>query len=90
MKCHHIPETGTSFSPGEWFEAKMSVTAENLFDYEADVLVVGSGAAGFSAAISASLTGASVILFEGNQHVGGTTGLSGGTAWVPNNSSMRS
>ena len=90
MKCHHIPETSTSFSPSEWFEAKMSVTAENLYDYEADVLVVGSGAAGFSAAISASLSGASVILFEGNQHVGGTTGLSGGTAWVPNNSSMRS
>ncbi|HJM20990.1 MAG TPA: FAD-dependent oxidoreductase [Acidimicrobiales bacterium] len=67
----------------------MSTMEENLYDYEADVLVVGSGAAGFSAAISATLSGASVILFEGNQHVGGTTGLSGGTAWVPNNSSMR-
>ena len=64
--------------------------SENLYDYEADVLVVGSGAAGFSAAISASLNGASVILFEGNKYVGGTTGLSGGTAWVPNNTSMRS
>ncbi|MEC9270900.1 MAG: FAD-dependent oxidoreductase, partial [Actinomycetota bacterium] len=63
---------------------------DSLYDYEADVLVVGSGAAGFSAAISASLGGASVILFEGNRYVGGTTGLSGGTAWVPNNSSMRS
>ena len=63
---------------------------DSLYDYEADVLVVGSGAAGFSAAISASLSGASVILFEGNRYVGGTTGLSGGTAWVPNNSSMRS
>ena len=56
----------------------MGAMAENLYEYEADVLVVGSGAAGFSAAISASLSGASVILFEGNQHVGGTTGLSVG------------
>lgn len=63
--------------------------SSDLFDYEADVLVVGSGGAGFAAAITAAKLGASVILFEREETVGGTTGLSGGTAWIPNNSSMR-
>jgi len=64
--------------------------ADDLFDYEADVLVVGSGGAAFSAAITAAAEGASVIMFERNDHIGGTTGASGGTAWIPNNSSLRS
>lgn len=61
----------------------------SMFDYEADVLVVGSGAAGFAAAVTAAREGCSVMLFEREDHVGGTPGLSGGTAWIPNNSSMR-
>lgn len=63
--------------------------SDDLFEYEADVLVVGSGGAGFAAAITAAKLGASVILFEREEHVGGTTGLSGGTAWIPNNTSLR-
>lgn len=63
--------------------------ADDLFDYEADVLVVGSGGAAFSAAVTAAVEGASVIMFERNDHIGGTTGASGGTAWIPNNSSLR-
>lgn len=64
--------------------------ADDLFDHEADVLVVGSGGAAFSAAVTAAAEGASVIMFERNEHIGGTTGASGGTAWIPNNSSLRS
>ncbi|KAA0236206.1 MAG: FAD-dependent oxidoreductase [Actinobacteria bacterium] len=63
--------------------------AEDIFDYSADVLVVGTGAAGFSAAITAATEGASVIMFERNDGIGGTTGASGGTAWIPNNASLR-
>lgn len=63
--------------------------SDELFDYEADVLVVGSGAAGFSAAITAAQEGASVTMFECADEVGGTTALSGGSAWIPNNSGMR-
>lgn len=63
--------------------------ADDLFDYEADVLVVGSGGAAFSAAVTAAVEGASVIMFERNDHIGGTTGGSGGTAWIPNNASLR-
>ncbi|RPI07670.1 MAG: FAD-dependent oxidoreductase, partial [Acidobacteriales bacterium] len=56
---------------------------------EADVLVVGSGAAAFSAAITAKRRGASVIMLEKGPAVGGTTIRSGGGFWVPNNRFQR-
>ncbi len=62
---------------------------DDLFDFEADVLVVGAGGAGLSAAVTAAALGASVIVFEGSEHIGGTTGASAGTAWIPNNMSLR-
>jgi succinate dehydrogenase/fumarate reductase flavoprotein subunit len=48
-----------------------------------DVVVVGAGAAGMSAALCAALEGARVLLVERTQYVGGTSALSGGTTWVP-------
>jgi len=49
-----------------------------------DVVVLGSGAAGLAAALSAALAGASVVLLERSSVLGGTTALSGGTCWIPN------
>lgn len=43
-----------------------------------DVIVVGSGAAGLSAAVSAADTGARVLVMEADTHVGGSSRLSGG------------
>jgi 3-oxosteroid 1-dehydrogenase len=54
-----------------------------------DVVVLGSGAAGLTAALSAAVAGARVGLFEKAALIGGTTALSGGTIWVPDNSSAR-
>ncbi len=43
-----------------------------------DVIVIGSGAAGLSAAVAASAAGASVLVVEGARQVGGSSRLSGG------------
>ncbi len=51
---------------------------------EVDVVVVGSGASGLSAALSASVEGASVLVLESEAKLGGTSAISGGAIWVPN------
>ena len=50
-----------------------------------DVVVAGSGAAGLTAALAAAVTGASVLLVERGDRLGGTSALSGGRVWVPGN-----
>lgn len=55
------------------------------FDTETDIIVVGSGAAAFSAAITARKHGADVIMLEKSSMIGGTTLRSGGGYWIPNN-----
>lgn len=52
---------------------------------ECDVLVVGSGAGGLAAAVTAAANGLKVVVAEKASWVGGTTALSGGFMWVPNN-----
>ncbi|MFO8010695.1 MAG: FAD-dependent oxidoreductase [Dehalococcoidia bacterium] len=55
------------------------------WDVEADVVVLGTGAAGLTAAITAHDEGAKVCLVEKAPMVGGTTAFSGGVPWIPNN-----
>src|ERR1700756_5159921 len=55
---------------------------------EYDVVVLGTGAAGMTAAIRAHAEGASVGLFEKTGEVGGTAAWSGGMVWIPNNPHM--
>jgi len=50
-----------------------------------DLLVVGSGAGGLSAAVTAALHGLSVVVVEKDAQFGGTTAWSGGWMWVPRN-----
>ena len=50
-----------------------------------DVVVVGSGAGGLTAALAASSAGASVAVLEKGKRFGGSSSLSGGQLWVPNN-----
>lgn len=53
-----------------------------------DVVVVGAGAAGLTAAAVAAVEGLRVLLIEKSQVVGGTTAWSGGMVWVPANRKM--
>ncbi|MFO7320217.1 MAG: FAD-dependent oxidoreductase [Chloroflexota bacterium] len=55
---------------------------------EADVVVLGSGT-GQMAAIRAAANGLSAIVLEKAPFAGGTTGISGGGIWVPNNYRMQ-
>lgn len=49
-----------------------------------DLVVIGGGGAGLSAALFGALHGARVLLLESTEYLGGTTAFSGGTIWIPN------
>lgn len=59
------------------------------WDYHVDFLVVGSGAAGLSAAITAKRNGLDTLVIESMDKWGGTTAISGGGLWMPNNPLMK-
>ncbi|MGO9602189.1 MAG: FAD-dependent oxidoreductase [Candidatus Binataceae bacterium] len=61
---------------------------EGRWDHTFDVVVVGSGAGGMTAAVCAHDLGQSVVLIEKSDQYGGTTAISGGGVWVPCNHLM--
>jgi 3-oxosteroid 1-dehydrogenase len=56
---------------------------------EYDVVVVGSGAAGMVAALTAAHQGLSTVVVEKAAHYGGSTARSGGGVWIPNNEVLK-
>ena len=59
------------------------------WDSTVDFVVVGSGGGGMVAALTAQEKGASVLLLEKQELIGGSTAMSGGVVWVPDNPVMR-
>lgn len=59
------------------------------FDHTYDVVVIGTGGAGFATALGAADAGLSVLMLESTGKWGGSTAMSGGGMWLPDNPLMR-
>lgn len=70
--------------------SSLAATSSQAVEAEFDIIVVGSGCAGLSAAVAAVDHGASVLILEKGPVVGGQTQKSHGVCWIPNNEFMRS
>lgn len=57
-------------------------------DTEVDLLVIGSGT-GMAAALAGKEAGLDVLLVESTEYIGGSTALSGGAFWIPNNAVLQ-
>ncbi|MDT5213345.1 MAG: 3-oxosteroid 1-dehydrogenase [Mycobacterium sp.] len=83
MKSPHFVNRRSCGSAGQFY---------NVFymtEQEYDVVVVGSGAAGMVAALTAAHQGLSTVVVEKAPHYGGSTARSGGGVWIPNNEILR-
>ncbi|MFW0793957.1 FAD-binding protein [Gordonia sp. CPCC 205515] len=65
------------------------MTTQQHWDREVDFVVVGSGAGGLTAAYTAATAGLSTLIIEKASVYGGSTALSGGGIWIPNNPTLR-
>ncbi|MGB7113576.1 MAG: FAD-binding protein, partial [Mycobacterium sp.] len=61
----------------------------DAWDHQVDFLVVGSGCGGFTGALTARGHGLNTLIIEKAGVYGGSTALSGGNVWVPNNPTLR-
>ena len=65
-------------------EEQQATAAEESVDF----LVVGSGGGGMTAALAAHDRGAKALIIEKDGQYGGSTAMSGGALWIPNNHLM--
>ncbi|NKF21996.1 FAD-dependent oxidoreductase [Solimonas marina] len=63
----------------------MGVGEANHWDQQYDVIVVGSGGGGMTAALCAKAQGLSAVVIEKSDKYGGTSAVSGGGIWIPCN-----
>ncbi len=58
-------------------------------DHEVDVVIVGSGGGGMVAALAAADAGATAVVLEKRDLIGGSTAMSGGVVWIPDHPLLR-
>jgi 3-oxosteroid 1-dehydrogenase len=83
MKSPHFFDRDSCWIAGQFYNV-FYMTGQ-----EYDVVVVGSGAAGMVAALTAAHQGLSTVLVEKAPHYGGSTARSGGGVWIPNNEILK-
>jgi 3-oxosteroid 1-dehydrogenase len=66
----------------------MPGTATDHWNHTVDLLIVGSGAGAMTAAICAHDRGGRPLLIEKTERYGGSSAMSGGSLWIPNNHYM--
>ena len=83
MKSPRFVDRASCWSAGQFYNV-FYMTGQ-----EYDVVVVGSGAAGMVAALTAAHQGLSTLVVEKAPHYGGSTARSGGGVWIPNNEILK-
>jgi 3-oxosteroid 1-dehydrogenase len=58
-------------------------------DHSTDVLIIGSGAAAFTTALTVRERGLTPLVVESTSKLGGNSAISGGGLWIPNNHVMK-
>ena len=70
-------------------DTDVSSPSGSHWDEQVDLLVLGTGAGGLSAAVTGAHEGLSVLVLEKTEFLGGTTAYSAGTCWIPDNHFQR-
>ena len=78
-----LKQTGITMSVLEGRKIEYPAKKDTPVEMKADVIVVGAGGAGFAAATEALENGATVIILEKNEMIGGNTARAGGTLNAP-------
>jgi len=65
------------------------MTTDHDWDQVVDLLVLGTGAGGLSAAVTGADHGLDTLVLEKTEYLGGTTAYSAGTCWIPNHRYQR-
>lgn len=84
IKRRHILQAGVGLAAATPLAATAGCDAPVKFDASYDVIVIGSGT-GLCGALRAASAGLNVLVIEKDKAIGGTTVVSGGVLWVPNN-----
>jgi 3-oxosteroid 1-dehydrogenase len=73
-----------------WLPNRMPAADQGeAWDHQVDFLVVGSGCGGLTAALTADAHGLDTLIIEKADVYGGSTALSGGNIWIPNNPTLK-